>query len=360
MSTRKIKVAVVDDSAVVRRHLSETLTGAGIEVIFTASDPLFAMPKMQVQWPDVLVLDIEMPRMDGITFLRQLMAERPTPVVICSTLTEAGAATTLQAMAEGAVACIAKPRLGLKDYLSDASNDLVSAVKAASQARMAAMKPQAAVTPAASFKPAPIAPLATPRAMLETTDRVVAVGSSTGGVQALEILLSQLPRHHPGIVIVQHMPEAFTGPMSQRLDGLCEMEVREAKDGDRVLTGRVLIAPGGRHMQMVRNGAQYVVTVRDGPLHNHHKPSVDVLFKSVAQAAGANAIGLLLTGMGDDGARGLLEMRNAGAHTAAQDEATCVVYGMPRQAVLLGGACEELALHDMPAWLMHWHKALTK
>jgi two-component system chemotaxis response regulator CheB len=359
MDSRKIKVAVVDDSAVVRRHLSDTLISAGMDVIFTASDPLFALPKMQAQWPDVVVLDVEMPRMDGITFLRQLMRERPTPVVICSTLTDAGAATTLQALAEGAVACIAKPRLGLKDYLSDASNDLIAAVKAASQARMAAVRPLSQPTIAKS-KFAPSVDALSALAMIETTDRVVAVGSSTGGVQAIETLLRPLPRHHPGIVIVQHMPEAFTGPMSKRLDDLCEMEVREAKDGDRVLTGRVLIAPGGRHMQMVRSGAQYVVTVRDGPLHNHHKPSVDVLFKSVALAAGANAIGLLLTGMGDDGARGLLEMRKAGARTAAQNEATCVVYGMPRQAVLLGAASEELALHDMPAWLMHWHTAMTK
>ena len=360
MGTGKTKVAVVDDSAVVRRHLSETLTAAGIEVIFTASDPLFAMPKMQAQWPDVLVLDVEMPRMDGITFLRQLMLERPTPVVICSTLTEAGAATTLQALAEGAVACIAKPRLGLKDFLSDASNDLVSAVKAAAQARMGAMRSSVSTAPAVGFKPFPVPPSTGLQAMAETTDRVVAVGSSTGGVQALEVLLRPLPRNHPGIVVVQHMPEAFTGLMAQRLDQLCEMDVREAKDGDRVLTGRVLIAPGGRHMQLARSGAQYVVNVRNGPLHNHHKPSVDVLFKSVAHAAGANAVGLLLTGMGEDGARGMLEMRQAGARTVAQNEDTCVVYGMPRQAVLLGGACEELPLHDMPAWLMRWQAASTK
>jgi two-component system chemotaxis response regulator CheB len=358
----------------VRRHLAETLTAGGIEVIATAGDPLFAWPKMEARWPDVIVLDVEMPRMDGISFLRKVMAERPTPVVMCSTLTAAGATTTLQALAEGAVSFVTKPKLGLRDFLVDPSNGLVEAVRAAAKAnvRMLGRRPttpaaQAAPPAAAgSLRPAArtqppgrlvqphpgLAQFASPsQAMAETTDRVIAIGSSTGGVLAIETVLTSLPRTTPGIVIVQHMPEAFTAAFADRLNGLCAMEVKEAKDGDRVIPGRVLIAPGGRHMQLLRSGAQYVVAVRDGPLVNRHKPSVDVLFKSVAQHAGRNAVGAILTGMGDDGARGLLEMRQAGARTAAQDEATCVVFGMPREAIRMGAATSVLPLNDVAGWL---------
>jgi two-component system chemotaxis response regulator CheB len=343
----RITAFVVDDSAVVRRHLAELLEAGGIEVIGTASDPLFAWPKLQAKWPDVLVLDVEMPRMDGISFLRKVMAEHPTPVVMCSTLTAAGAATTLQALAEGAVSFVTKPKLGLRDFLADSSNGLVEAVKAAARANVKQLAPRPAPLPV------PGAPKAQPTvgAMAETTDRVIAIGSSTGGVQAIEAVLTRLPRTSPGIVIVQHMPSTFTGAFAQRLSGLCAMEVREAKDGDRVINGRVLIAPGGLHMKLLRSGAQYVVSVRDGPLMNRHKPSVDVLFKSVAACAGANALGVILTGMGDDGARGLFEMRQAGAITAAQDEASCVVYGMPREAVRLGAAAEVLPLSGIAPWL---------
>lgn len=363
---RRITAFVVDDSAVVRRHLTELLEAGGIEVLATASDPLFAWPKMQARWPDVVVLDVEMPRMDGISFLRKLMAERPTPVVMCSTLTVAGAATTLQALAEGAVAVVTKPKLGLRDFLADRSNGLVDAVKGAARANVRPSAPRAPgqavpsplVGPSASEGAAaalararlPLSPAA-PGAMAETTDRVIAIGSSTGGVQAIEAVLTALPRTTPGIVIVQHMPAAFTEAFAARLNSLCAMEVREARDGDRVIDGRVLIAPGGRHMQMNRSGAQYVVSVRDGPLVNRHKPSVDVLFRSVAQCAGANAMGVILTGMGDDGARGLREMRDAGAVTAAQDEASCVVFGMPREAIRLGAASEVLGLDQVAGWV---------
>ncbi len=342
-----ITAVVVDDSAVVRKHLAELLTAGGIEVIATAGDPLFAWPKMAARWPDVVVLDVEMPRMDGISFLRKIMAERPTPVVMCSTLTEKGAATTLQALAEGAVAFVTKPKLGLRDFLDDPSNGLVACVRAAAASNLRAMRPR---------PPAPVAP-ALPvvaraaGAMALTTDRVIALGSSTGGVQAIETLLRALPRTVPGMVIVQHMPERFTAALAERLNGLCAVDVKEAADGDRVVDGRVLIAPGGRHMQLQRSGAQYVVSVRDGPQVNRHKPSVDVLFKSVAHCAGANALGIILTGMGDDGARGLREMRDAGARTVAQDEASSVVFGMPREAIRLGAADAVLPLTGIAGWL---------
>jgi two-component system, chemotaxis family, protein-glutamate methylesterase/glutaminase len=361
MSERRITAIVVDDSAVVRKHLSDTLTAGGIDVIATAGDPLFAWPKMEARWPDVVVLDVEMPRMDGISFLRKLMAERPTPVVMCSTLTAAGAATTMQALAEGAVSFVTKPKLGLRDFLLDPSNGLVAAVRAAAVANVRQLR-RAAPVPAAPAAAAAAASVTRPAAawsavagagaLDETTERIIAIGSSTGGVQAIESVLTQLPRTTPGIVIVQHMPEAFTAAFAARLNSLCEMDVKEAADGDRVMPGRVLVAPGGRHMQVVRSGARYVVTVRDGPLVNRHKPSVDVLFKSVAHHAGRNAVGAILTGMGDDGARGLLEMRQAGAQTVAQDEATSVVFGMPKEAIRLGAAGDVRALGDMAAWLL--------
>jgi two-component system chemotaxis response regulator CheB len=344
-----IKAIIVDDSAVVRKHLSDQLTAGGIDVLFTAADPLFAWPKMQSHWPDVIVLDVEMPRMDGITFLKRVMAERPTPVVMCSTLTEAGCATTLEALAAGAVSFVTKPKIGLKNFLEDRSSGLVEAVKAAARANLRALAPN--TTRPVRPLPFTASPPAGPSAMATTTDQLIAIGLSTGGVQSIEVVLKELPRTLPGIVIVQHMPEKFTASFAARLNSLCQLEVLEAKDGDRVINGRVLIAPGGKHMKLKRNGAQYVVEVRDGPLINHHKPSVDVLFRSVAHCAGRNAIGLIMTGMGDDGARGLLEMREAGALTAAQDEATCVVYGMPFEAVKLKATDTQLPLHNIARWL---------
>ena len=363
-----IQVMIVDDSAVVRKHLSDLLTAAGIEVIATAADPLFALPKMRARWPDVLVLDVEMPRMDGISFLRQLMAERPTPVVMCSTLTEAGCETTLQALAAGAVSFVTKPKLGLRAFLEDSSNGLVEAVRAAAGANLGAvMAGSKAVTAARAARAATSAPShgaasasgggaapARPRsdAMALTTDRVIALGLSTGGVQSLERVLPALPRTLPGMVVVQHMPEKFTAQFAARLDRICQVEVVEARNGDRVINGRVLIAPGGRHLRLKRNGAQYVAEVMDGPLINHHRPSVDVLFRSVAQCAGRNAVGLIMTGMGDDGCRGLREMRDAGAITAAQDEASSIVYGMPKEARRLGAAETVLGLDAIAPWLV--------
>jgi len=329
----RIKVLVVDDSAVVRQVVTNLLNAdPDIEVIAAAADPILAIAKMNVQWPDVVVLDIEMPRMDGITFLKKIMAEHPTPVVICSTLAEAGTQTAMAALAAGAVTIITKPKMGLKQFLEDDSEDIISAVKAAAKANMksvrATVKNTADVIMPAADKHS---------AMIQTTERVVALGTSTGGTQALEVVLTALPRVTPGIVIVQHMPEKFTAAFAERLNSLCQIEVREAQNNDRVINSRALIAPGGKHMLLRRTGAQYYVEVMDGPLVNRHRPSVDVLFRSVAKCAGANALGVIMTGMGDDGAAGLAEMRNAGARTVAQDEASCVVYGMPKEAVKRGG-----------------------
>jgi two-component system chemotaxis response regulator CheB len=291
----------------------------------------------------VIVLDVEMPRMDGITFLKKLMAQRPTPVVICSTLTEKGAETTMQALSAGAVAIVTKPRIGLKQFLVDSAEDVVGAVRAAAQANVRRLVPGPVVKPKLTADAILSGPAPT-QAMHETTDKVVAVGTSTGGTQALEVMLSALARTVPGLVIVQHMPEKFTAAFADRLNSICQIEVREAKHGDRVMPGRALIAPGGRHMMLKRSGAQYHVDVVDGPAVNRHRPSVDVLFRSVARCAGGNALGVIMTGMGDDGARGMKEMRDAGAATLAQDEASCVVYGMPKEAVKLGGVQKSVPL----------------
>jgi len=335
-----IKVMVVDDSAVVRQVLTGLLDAdPRITVLSAVADPILAMARMQTGWPDVIVLDIEMPRMDGITFLKKIMHERPTPVIICSTLTEQGAKTTMEALACGAFAVITKPKLGLKQFLHDASSDLIMAVTAAANANVKHLAAHSPPPPAGQAKHTAdviLAP-AEHHAMIQTTERVVAIGTSTGGTQALEKVLTALPQISPGIIIVQHMPAKFTAAFSERLDAICRIAVKEAANNDRVMPGRALIAPGGKHMLLRRNGAQYFVEVVDGPLVNRHRPSVDVLFRSVAKCAGGNALGIIMTGMGDDGAAGMLEMHNAGASTIAQDEATCVVYGMPKEAVKRGG-----------------------
>lgn len=344
---KKIKVLLVDDSAVVRQVLMGILNDEpDIEVTGAASDPIFAMEKLSRDWPDVIVLDVEMPRMDGITFLKKIMAERPTPVVICSSLTERGAETSLQAMAAGAVEIITKPKVGLKSFLQDSAAELVNAVRAASHANVRRLV-RAEMKQTLDEAPAAHSVAHNSQAMAQTTERLVAIGTSTGGTQALESILVTLPRVCPGIVIVQHMPEKFTASFAERLNQLSHIEVREAKNNDRVMPGLALIAPGGKHMSLKRSGAFYHVEVVDGPLINRHRPSVDVLFRSVAKFAGRNAIGIIMTGMGDDGARGLLDMRNAGARTVAQDEASCVVFGMPKEAIQLGAAKEVLPLNRM-------------
>jgi two-component system chemotaxis response regulator CheB len=298
---------------------------------------------MNKDWPDVVVLDVEMPRMDGITFLKKIMAERPTPVIICSSLTAKGAETTLQALAAGAFAIFTKPGMGVRGFLEDSAAELVQAVKGAQGAKVArALK----VPPKASADV--VLPPGGGEAMAVTTDRFTAIGTSTGGTQALEYVLTGLPRTCPGLVVVQHMPEKFTAAFAQRLDAISEIEVKEAATGDRVLPGRALIAPGGKHLVVRRSGAQYVAEVVSAPPVNRHCPSVDVLFRSVAKYAGRNALGVIMTGMGDDGARGLLEMKQAGARTYAQDEESCVVFGMPKEAIKLGAADKVVSLAQIP------------
>lgn len=337
-----IQVLVVDDSAVVRQVLREILAEAlDINVYSTVSDPIFAQQHMQKQWPDVIILDIEMPRMDGLTFLRQIMAERPTPVIICSSLAEKGAQLSLHALAAGAIDVITKPQLGVKDFLLDAKQMLWHSVRGAAAAKIA--------------KPVLAGPISTVAmdlvAVTSTTDRISVIGTSTGGTQALEQILMPLSRTCPGIAVVQHMPEKFTAAFAKRLDELCDVDVKEAETGDRLTPGRVLIAPGGHHLEIQRSGAQYIAKVFRGPNVNRHCPSVDVLFRSAARAAGRNVTGIIMTGMGDDGARGLLEMRQAGARTIAQDEASCVVFGMPKEAILMGAAKDILSLNQLPAVL---------
>lgn len=331
MTGPKIGVLIVDDSAVVRRTLSEVLSShPDIEVIGTASDPFVAAERIREQLPDVITLDIEMPGMDGLTFLQKIMSQHPIPVIICSSLAEEGAQSTLRALEYGAVDIIAKPRLGTRRFLEESQVMLCEAVKAAAGARLQPYTPRRVIEPKLTADA--ILPRAT-AAMLETTEKVVVIGASTGGTEALRCLLETLPADSPGIVIVQHMPEVFTRAFANRLDSLCKITVKEAETNDTVLRGRALIAPGNHHTLLKRSGARYFVEVKDGPLVSRHRPSVDVLFRSAARYAGSNAVGVILTGMGDDGARGMLEMKEAGAATIAQDEATSVVFGMPNEAI---------------------------
>ena len=342
MSKPKIRVLIVDDSAVVRQTLSEVLSSdPAIEIIGTAGDPFVAAERMREQIPDVITLDIEMPRMDGLTFLQKIMSQHPIPVVICSSLAEEGAQSTLKALEYGAVDIIAKPRLGSKQFLEDSRITLCQAVKAAASARLRTIRPMRVVEPKLTAD-AILSPAT--HAMAETTEKVVAIGASTGGTEALKILLETLPPDAPGIVIVQHMPEVFTRAFADRLNGLCKITVKEAESNDTVLRGQALIAPGNHHLLLKRSGARYYVDLKEGPLVCRHRPSVDVLFRSAARYAGQNAVGVILTGMGDDGARGMLEMKQAGALTFAQDEATCVVFGMPKEAIKLNGVDKVLPL----------------
>jgi len=335
---RKTRVLVVDDSAVVRQTMAQLIGAApDLEVIATAADPFQAAERIRREVPDVITLDVEMPRMDGITFLRRLMAQHPVPVVVCSSLVGDGTRTLFDALEAGAVDVIQKPAIGTRRFLEESTIRIQDAVRAAARARLA---------------PPPAAAPAPPAAMAKTTQTVVAIGASTGGTEAIRLVLEAMPPYAPPIVIVQHMPAGFTRAFAERLDQSAAIGVREAQDGASVLRGQALIAPGNRHMELTRSGAHYRVALSDGPLVSRHRPSVDVLFRSVARVAGANAIGVILTGMGNDGAAGLAEMRAAGAHTIGQDEASSVVYGMPKEALKAGAVAEQASLAAIPGLIV--------
>ena len=338
--SRPLRVLVVDDSAVVRQVMQQVLPREGDIEVTVAIDPLIAMQKMQGSRPDVIVLDLEMPRMDGLTFLRRLMASDPIPVVVCSGLGARGSRAALEALAEGAVEVVAKPQMEVRDFLHDsAARTVTPRSRAGSQAPLAGLE----------ARRAPARPAAQ-----QTATRIVAVAASTGGTEALTTLLTALPADAPGLVIVQHMPAGFTAAFAERLNGICRIEVKEAATGDRVLNGRALLARGNRHLAVRRVDGGYEVVVDEGPLVSRHRPSADVLFRSVAQLAGANALGIILTGMGADGADGLLEMRKAGALTVAQDEASCVVFGMPKEAIARGAVDQVMALSAIAPRLVRW------
>jgi two-component system chemotaxis response regulator CheB len=344
--TGPIRVMIVDDSAAVRRALSDIVASdRGLEVMATAGDPYAAVEKMNREMPDVMILDIELPRMDGITFLKRIMAQNPIPVVICSSHTTHGSEAMLHALEAGAVEVIEKPAMSSQAAFHESARAICRAVHAAAVARLSNLRrrsaPPAPPAPPRQSADAVIAPITESlrpgvMARIPRTERIICLGASTGGPEALKAVLERLPADTPGIVVVQHMPAGFTAAFARRLDGLCAMAVKEACDGDTIARGRVLIAPGNLHMTVQRRNGSYTVSVFDGPAVSRHKPSVDVLFRSAAQAAGPNATGALLTGMGDDGATGLLEMRQMGATTIAQDEATCVVFGMPKEAIARG------------------------
>ncbi len=350
----KIRVLIIDDSASVRQALVTVITSSpDIEVMATASDPFIAAHRIQEEVPDVIILDVEMPRMDGITFLRKLMAQRPIPTILCSTLVENGSDTALEGLDAGAVELIVKPRLDTKQFLLESQVRIWDAIRAAASVRLGRLERKRAPLvqkklSADVMMPAPVAT----QAMTRTTEKVVCIGASTGGTESLREVLVELPANSPGIVVVQHMPELFTAAFARRLDSLCQVDVREARDGDPVLPGQVLIAPGNRHMLLQRSGARYHVTIKDGPLVSRHRPSVDVLFRSAALNSGGNAVGIIMTGMGDDGAKGLLEMKKAGARTFAQNEETCVVFGMPKEAIAMGGVDTIVPLSGIPAAIL--------
>lgn len=351
----KIRVVVVDDSALVRSMLTEIINRqSDMECIGAAADPFVAREMIRNLNPDVITLDVEMPRMDGIDFLSKLMRLRPMPVVMVSTLTERGAEVTLKALELGAVDFVAKPKIGVADGLRQLADDITDKVRVASKARInrlhlpaaPAAAPGSAARPAGGPATAPAARpvVATPSLGRLSTEKLIFIGASTGGTEATKEVLASLPADAPGVVITQHMPPGFTRNYAARLDGLCKISVKEASDGERILPGHAYIAPGGMHLSVERSGANYIARVQDGDPVNRHKPSVEVLFKSAARVVGPNAIGIMLTGMGADGARAMREMKDAGAYCVAQDEATCVVFGMPREAINAGAINEVLPL----------------
>jgi two-component system chemotaxis response regulator CheB len=339
---KRIKVLIVDDSALVRRMLTEMLSSdPGIMVLGAAHDAYDAREKIKALNPDVLTLDVEMPRMDGLTFLRNLMRLRPMPVIMVSSLTDRGAEVTLDALSIGAFDYLSKPKIDLAATLGDYKDELIAKVKAAASARLRSPSASAAATADV------VLAKRAPQRQLRTTERIIAIGASTGGTEAIKDVLIHLPPDTPGIVITQHIPKLFSGAFARRMDSVCQLSVCEAEDRQQVLRGHAYIAPGDKHLRLVRDGARYVCRLDEGPPVNRHKPSVDVLFRSVAQEAGRNAIGVILTGMGKDGAVGLKEMRDAGSRTIAQDEATSIVWGMPGEAVAVGAAADVLPLGEI-------------
>ncbi|MBT1705068.1 protein-glutamate methylesterase/protein-glutamine glutaminase [Chryseosolibacter indicus] len=343
---KKIKVLIVDDSAVVRQSLAYILeTDKSIEILGTASDPFIAAQKIANEVPDVITLDIEMPRMDGITFLRKIMSQHPIPVVIISSLTAKGTETAIHALEIGAVDVVKKPTLN-KDSISDAEHNIIEVVKAAAKAVVKRRGSAAGLRQPVSVK------ALQNLSMLRTTEKIIAVGASTGGTEALLEFLNDMPIDCPGVVVVQHMPELFTKSFADRLNRICKISVKEAVNGDSILRGQALIAPGNRHMEVKRSGARYYVEIKDGSPVNRHRPSVDVLFSSTAKYAGRNAIGIIMTGMGADGAKGLLEMKEAGAYTIAQDEKSCIVFGMPKEAIKINAVDKILPLSQIASHLL--------
>ena len=353
MSGKKIRVLVVDDSALIRGVMNEVLAqDPDIEVVGTAPDPYIARDKIKSLNPDVLTLDVEMPKMDGLTFLQKVMAGHPMPVVMVSSLTENGCETTLRALEIGAVDFITKPKIDVQHGIEELAHTITSKIKAAAASTVR----KRVSTPVDRER---MKALAAQSAMLKTTDTIIAIGASTGGTEALKDLLEVLPASVPPIVITQHMPERFTKTFANRLNDVCQFSVKEAEEGDSVIPGQALLAPGNFHMELRRSGARYHVTLNQGPPVNRHRPSVDAMFHSVAQYAGANSMGVILTGMGNDGAAGMLQMKKAGAYNLAQDEASCVVFGMPKEAIKAGGVDKILSLSDLPAAMLTHLKSVS-
>jgi two-component system, chemotaxis family, protein-glutamate methylesterase/glutaminase len=349
LSQKKITVLIVDDSALVRQVLSEILqTDPEIEVLGVASDPFAAVEHIRRQVPDVITLDVEMPRMDGLTFLDKVMTQHPIPVVICSTLTEKGSDIALAALEKGAIEIITKPKLGTKEFFEESRVRICDVVKSAARAQLQRRRPNT-ITISPKLSADAVLPKSHAHSMIRTTEKVIAVGASTGGTEAISAFLESMPLDAPGIVIVQHMPEQFTARFAERLDKRCRITVKEAANNDTILRGHALIAPGNKHMLLKCSGTRYFVELRDGPLVSRHRPSVDVLFRSAARYAGRNAVGVIMTGMGDDGAKGMLELKEAGAFNIAQDEASCVVFGMPAEAIRMGAVDRVMPLPEIAA-----------